>query len=449
MVRYIDILKLVWPLALGMINSALMQFVDRTYLAHDAMSSLEAVLPATALVWVFMCFFQSVVGYAGVFVAQYHGAGDEVKVRESYHAGMVIAIVSGLLMFAFLPLGEFIFSMTANSEEIVVKECEYYDIAMLGGIFVYGQMACASYFTGRGNTRIVFWVSLLGNILNVALDPLLIFGYWGVPRLGITGAAYATVASMAVQFVILAVAAHREKRKQVLSERPKTFDRSLALRILRFGIPSGGYEVLNMASFTIFVFVTGTLTPIAFAASNACFTVNYLIFAPMTGFALGVQTLVGQSLGRGDTRGAFVALRRTMVLALSFVVVACATVLCMSDWIMGLFASEVPVESIGEFKALGFTLLCLMSTWMLFDAADVILSGALKGAGDTRFVFWWMMFCAFVLWIPSVFVVLAIKKDMPLLWSTMVVYVIITVIGSFWRWHRGKWCAIHLLDKNG
>ena len=73
---YLEILKLVWPLALGMINNAVMQFADRAYLAHDSMASLEAVLPSGMLAWVFMGFFQSVVGYAGVFVAQYHGAKD-------------------------------------------------------------------------------------------------------------------------------------------------------------------------------------------------------------------------------------------------------------------------------------------------------------------------------------------------------------------------------------
>ena len=67
---YIDILKLVWPLALGMINNAVMQFVDRIYLAHDSIESLEAALPAGMLMWIFAGFFQSVVGYSSVFVAQ-------------------------------------------------------------------------------------------------------------------------------------------------------------------------------------------------------------------------------------------------------------------------------------------------------------------------------------------------------------------------------------------
>ena len=79
MKSYREIVRLVWPLALGMINNAVMQFVDRAYLARESMESLEAVLPASILAWIFMCFFQSVVGYSNVFVAQYHGAKLELK----------------------------------------------------------------------------------------------------------------------------------------------------------------------------------------------------------------------------------------------------------------------------------------------------------------------------------------------------------------------------------
>ena len=439
---YLDILRLVWPLALGMINNAVMQFVDRAYLAHDSMASLEAVLPASMLSWIFLSFFQSVVGYAGVFVAQYHGAGDEGKCVTSYRSAMAIALMSGVLMLPLQPLGDWVLALAANTPELVARERAYYDIVILGGFFVYGQMAAAAYFTGRGRTRLVFWVNLAGNLINIALDPLLIFGWCGLPALGIAGAAYATVLSMAVQWVTLTFAVHRA----IAGVRAPLFDRSLAWRILRFGVPAGGYSVLNILSFTIFVFVTGHVGDLAFAVSNACFTINYLLFAPMEGFALGAQTLVGQAMGRGDAREAAVAMRRTLILALGFVAAFGAVALLLSRPILMLFASPVAATQ-AEFLALGFRLLMLMAAWMVFDAADVVLAGALKGAGDTKFVFWWMFLCAFVLWLPMVFAVRRIDNSMPVLWATMIVYVVVTCIGSFWRWGRGHWREIDITQR--
>ena len=436
---YIEIVKLVWPLALGMVNHAVMEFVDRAYLAHYSMEALEAILPAGILAWTFMGFFQSVVGYAGVFVAQYHGARDFDRCRSCYRAALLIAFVAGVLMLPLWPLGNWILSLAAPSADVLALERTYYDLVILGGIFVYGQMAATAYFTGRGLTRIVFWVNLGGNLLNVALDPILIFGWCGAPKLGIAGAAIATVFSTAVQGAVLAVAAHRHQRG--LDGR---LSAELVRRILRFGVPAGLYEILNIASFAVFVFVTGGVGDVALAASNACFSVNYLLFAPMMGFALGAQTLVGQARGRKDDAAAIAAFWRTLALALAFVTVAGGLTLVFRHPILSLFA-PADAAAAADFRSLGTTLFFLMSAWMLFDAADVVVGGALKGAGDTKFVMGWMFFCAFGLWMPMVFVVRSVHNTMPALWSTMVGYVLVICVGSLVRWHCGRWKSIRLV----
>ena len=435
-IPYLDILKLVWPLALGMVNNAAMQFVDRAFLAAESMESLEAILPASTLAWVFMSFFQSVVGYSGVFVAQYHGAGDASSARSSYRAGMWIAALSGLLLLAIIPLGGIVFSATAQSAEVAAKERAYFDIVLLGGFFICAQTASSAFFTGRGMTRIVYWVNLAGNLVNIALDPLFIFTF----GLGISGAAIATVLSQGLQFAVLAAFAARGAK----GDGARVFEAESVSRILKFGIHAGGYDILNMLSFTIFVFVTGAMDPVDFAASNACFSVNYLVFAPMLGFSIGAQTLVGQSLGRGDPEGARLAMRRTLFLGMAFVALVCTVVLVLNGPILSLFSPKDPLEA-GQFAKTGFSLLCFMSAWMLFDALDTILSGALKGAGDTRFVFLWMLFSAFGVWLPLVFAVKARGGGMCALWSTMVFYVVFISLGSLVRWKLGSWRRIRMI----
>ena len=75
------------------------------------------------------------------------------------------------------------------------------------------------------------------------------------------------------------------------------------------------------------------------------------------------------------------------------------------------------------------------------DDADVIVSGALKGAGDTHFVMTWILVTAFLFWLPLVFAVRHWHNTMPALWGTMVVYVVVICIGSFIRWRRGSWAG--------
>ena len=440
---YIDILKLSWPLALGMVNNAVMQFVDRAFLAGSSMAAFEAVLPASALSWVFVGFFQAVVAYSGVFVAQYHGANNQRMCAVSFKAANILALVSGAALAAIVPFANLILQKTAPSAELLELERTYCGICLAGGFFTCAQMAAASYFTGKGMTRIVFRVNLAGNVMNAVLDPFLIFGWCGLPRLGIAGAAYATVASMAAQWIALAAFAVRDARWERSGDATESL-RSLVLRILRFGIPSGGYNVLNMLSFTVFVFVTEKVGDLDFAASNAVFTVNYLLYAPMEGFALAAQTLVGQARGRGDNTAASLAARRTTVLAAAVAFVFAVVAFAAAGPVLAIFAPADPAAT-GEFMSLGTKLFMFMGCWLVLDAVDTVVCGALRGAGDTKFVMWWMTFCAFGVWMPLVAVVRCFHFTMPMLWTTTVVYVAVLFAGSWLRWRRGKWKSIAIV----
>lgn len=443
MKRYLEILRLVWPLALGMLNNAVLQFVDGVFLARESLESLEASLPASMLAILVMGFFQSVVAYSGTFVAQYHGAGDSHGVRMSYRAGLVITLAAGVLAVAIIPIGLMVAPFMSENPAVVARAYSYYAIVSVGAIALCGQMAASSYFTGRGKTRLVFWVNVLGNAVNIALDPILIFGFCGCPRLGMAGAAYATVAAMFVQWGVLAWCAERDLRSLRVgaADVPRLWP--LVGKVLRYGVPSGAYSVLNILSFTIFVFVTGRIGDQEFAVSNACFKVNYFLFAPMEGFSICAATLVGQAQGRGDSAAAHRDAMRTLFLGLLLVAVLSALAVVFYRPILSLFAS--PGVQLSTFYALGFWLFLLMAAWQVFDATDVIVSGALKGAGDTKFVMWWMSICAFGLWMPLVWAVAKWHNTMTALWGTMVIYVVVICAGTLVRWYNGGWKRIKLV----
>ena len=445
---YFEIFRLVWPLALGMVNNALMQFVDRAFLARESMASLEAVFPASMLALVVLGLFQSIVAYSGTFVANYHGAGDWRRAVSCYRIGTGLAFFFGVMTLLFIPAGGWIFEHVVSGDEVIGRGISYYSICTAGGVFLYGQMAVQSFFTGRGKTRAVFLVSLLGNAVNIALDPILIFGWFSFPAMGIAGAACATVASMFVQWAVLAYMAHKEivkesgKADESRAPMPLKEYFSLVCRILRFGAPSGAYSTLNLVSFTIFVFYTTRVGHLEVAVSNACFAVNYLIFAPIEGFALGAATLVAQAKGAGDAEAAEKAGWRTAFLALAVTAVLLFATLYFHDEILSIFAPGD--ETSDGFKRLGYVLLLLMAAWQVFEVFDTVICGALKGAGDTAFVMWWMLLVSFALWIPSVAVVSRVCNTMPLLWGTMIFQVGVLCIGSVIRWKRGKWQKIAL-----
>lgn len=439
-----DILKISWPLALGMINNGLLHFTDRAFIARESMAGLEASMTASMLALVILCFFQSVVSYSGTFVAQFIGAKDRRGATMSYHAGIWIAVFSSFVALALIPLGMCILERFSNGAEIFALQKTYFSVCTAGGFFLFAQMAVQGFFTGLGNTRVIFIVNIIGNLVNVVLDYILIFGKFGFPHLGLAGAAYATVFATAVQWAILSFAAHGKVERRA-PHRLTGEMWTLIGKILKFGLLSGAYSFLNLISFTVFVFILGLVGHVEAAVSNACFTVNYLLFAPMEGFAQGAATLVGQSQGAGDSKKAEKYAVSAIVLGLSVAAVLSLLTLVFHRPILAMFAPDEP-EIAARFQELGLTLLLLMTAWQLFDAADIIIGGALKGAGDTKFVFYWMLFCSLVLWLPLVFVVRSISNTMPALWSTMIVFVVIICIGSVIRFRKGKWKKISMVS---
>lgn len=437
-----EILKISWPLALGMINNGILHFTDRAFIARESMAGLEASMSASMLALVILCFFQSVVAYSGTFVAQFIGAKDRRGATMSYHAGLWIAVFSAFAALALVPVGSLILARFSNGAEIFALQKTYFSVCTAGGFFLFAQMAVQSFFTGLGLTRVIFVVNLIGNLVNVVFDYILIFGKFGFPHFGLAGAAYATVFATAVQWAILSLVAHGHVERHA-PHRLSGEMFALIGKILKFGLPSGAYSFLNLISFTIFVFILGLVGHVEAAVSNACFTVNYLLFAPMEGFAQGAATLVGQSQGARDSKKAERYAINTLILGLSLAATLSILTLVFHRPILAMFAPDDPAIA-ARFQELGLTLLLLMTAWQLFDAADIIIGGALKGAGDTKFVFYWMLFCSIVLWMPLVLAVRLISNTMPALWSTMIVYVVIICIGSVVRFKKGKWKSISM-----
>ena len=467
---YLDVFRLTWPLALGMANNAVMQFVDRVFLSNESAASLEAVLPASVFSGVFVCFFQAVVAYSGTFVAQYCGAGSERGCRSSYHAGLAISAIFGAMLLLLVPPGIAVLDWVGHSPDVLAREKTYYSIVTGGGFATCAMIAASGYFTGLGRTRLVFFVNLVGNLLNVLLDYLLIFGVaipsvgFMLPAFGIAGAAWATVIAQVVQMVVLNALALRdgtgggrsparsccEARSSNAMEPDLVDGKSIGFwrlvgRILRFGVPAGVQSMLNILSFLVFVFLTGKVGDMAFAVSNAAFTVNYLLIAPIEGVGIGAGVLVGQRQGAGDTHGAFANGNRALVIAELYVAVAAVLILVFRRQILALFAGDVAAGELPEFMSLGSTLFVMMVVWQFCDAADVVLSGALKGAGDTRFVMVWMLIMAFPFWMPILFATYWLCPTMEALWATMIVYVVVFFVGTILRWHKGPWRQLRLV----
>lgn len=112
-----------------------------------------------------------------------------------------------------------------------------------------------------------------------------------------------------------------------------------------------------------------------------------------------------------------------------------------------LFHSEDSSFSVPDFLAVGRVLLALLASWQFFDSVCAVLDGALKGAGDTKFVMYCIAFVGFCLWLPAIFCILRWHPDIVSLWLTYPFYTGILATLFIGRWIRGRWKTIKLVEE--
>jgi MATE family multidrug resistance protein len=358
-----------------------------------------------------------------------------------------LAILCIPLLLLSIPLGYWLFDVVGHTPEVIVAERSYYLTLTLGSFFIPFGAAFSGFFTGRGYTRLVMMANIIGNAVNVALDPLFIWGWGPIPELGIVGAGIATALGQIVITAILGIAMLREKHFSTSHRRKVAFAMKLPmmLRIIRYGVPSGSHVLLDVSTFTVFVFITGRLDELSFAASNIVLSINHLIFAPLMGIAVAASILVGQRIGAQDPAGATRAGRRCSLIGLGYVFIMILLIGSLNELLLRFFYSANASFAYADYLRVGKMLTLIFLVWATGDAFNIILGGALKGAGDTRFVMWTTGLISVILWLPATFILYRLGYGIVALWWTMPGYVFLAASTFLWRFFNGAWRKHNLI----
>lgn len=445
---YREMLAVAVPLIISMGTFTVMQFCDRVFLARYSSAAIQAAVPAGVLSFTFLCIFQSLAGYAGTYVAQYHGAGDSRGCVAATVQGLWLSLLCWPLILALLPLGLWIMSVSGHAPEVLAQERVYFTWLMATGGLLPLDAAISGYFTGRSRMRLNTVAHVAGSLVNIALDYALIFGRWGFPEKGIEGAAIATVIASTVAPAIQLAVFLRERggRRQ---EHGWSFalDWPLMGRMIRYGLPAGLQVFADVGAFTCFVLLTGRLGDLALAASNIGFSINGLAFSPLMGISFAASILVGQYQGRRASSHAATSGWTAVKIGWIYMAIVGLSYVLFPAAYYRLFGASDARYSIEELVSVGRPMLYMLAAWGLFDTVNIVLSGALKGAGDTRFVMLYMLLMGWLVWIPGEWLILSRGNSILAAWIWLALYILVLSFGFLWRWQRGRWKTIDLLER--
>jgi MATE family multidrug resistance protein len=439
-----ELLTVALPLVISYASTALMYMVDRIFLSRYSVEALAASLPAGVLHYNLACLAIGTVAYSTAFVGQYEGARQQGRVGPVLWQGVYLSLAAAALMLVSLPFAPAAFAWFDHGEAIAPLELDYYRIMCWGSLPLFLGTNLSCFYSGRGRTNVVMVVNMIATAINITGDYLLIFGKLGLPRMGIEGAALATVIGFAsIPAMYVAHMAWTERRSPYRLWAGRAFDRELLARMLKFGLPSGFQQFLDVACFTVFIQIVGRLGTEQLSATSLVFNLNSLTFIPLLGLGTAVTALVGQRIGDGRPRLA----RRTTLLAAGlatvYVSVFCLAYVLTPELIMRPYGlADHP-----SLRELVTFLLKIVAVYSLFDAMVVVFSSAIRGAGDTRFalVFSFSMGVV-VLVLPTYVASFYGTAGFTVAWYAVAAYLIVCAAGFIARFLQGKWMSMRVIE---
>ena len=379
------ILRLALPLILQQLCLQLQVWIDRAMLGHLNAVFFSAIGNTLVPYQMVVSTILAICGGTAILVAQGSGAKDEAAIRSAAESSFLGSTLLASVGFAcFFLCSDGLFRIMGVRGEVLEYSTGYLRILSLSLLFLGFSGTANAVLQGLGYTRIIMISGILGNLLNILLDWLLIFGRLGFPAWGIRGAAAATVIANALSAVLVVSFVLTSPRMPVKLNPFRSFRQQLVhyRRVLALGIPSGLEFLLWNAANMVLVSFLNRLDMLSAGIYTLVFSIETIPLLLYMGFANAGLTLVGQGTGAKDPRQA----RNAGFLCLGFSLVICAAVALLFHRfprpLLALFTDDESILTIAV-PYLHFV------SWILFPKAiNNVIGLCIRGMGDTK----WMLY---------------------------------------------------------
>jgi len=316
-------------------------------------------------------------------VAEAASSGSDRGVRRITRMGLWLSIAYGILIVpAFVWSGP-ILRLLGQDAGVSDLAQVYLRIAILGMIPALVTLVLRNYLSALELTVAILWVTLAATVANGFANYALIFGHWGFPELGVTGAAIGSVFSNLAGAVALAIYAARRIPEHTLFRRFWYPDLDALVRVFRLGWPISLTFLAETGLFFASAVMVGWVGTAELAAHGIALQLGAITFMVHLGLS-GVATIrAGRSLGRGDVPGLVDGGKAVSVISLFFALVAIAIFLIVPEFLIGLFLDPNDPDR-QLILDIGVRLLMLAALFQMTDGLQVIGLGLLRGLQDTR-----------------------------------------------------------------
>ena len=395
-------LKLAFPVILGMLGHMFVSFADNVMVGQLGAAELAAVSLGNSFFFIAMSLG---IGFASAItpiVAEADSAKNPVGVKNALKHGLILCgLLSGIL-YSLMLLAKPVMRNMDQPLEVVDLAIPYLDIIAISIIPLVIFEALKRFSDGLSNTKHPMYATIVANIINVAINYLLIFGSFGFPKLGIIGAGIGTLISRVIMVIFLWIIFTKNKRfKLYVTEiKFKITNIKIFKKITDIGLPSAFQMLFEVGIFTAAIWMSGVLGKNYQAANQIAFNLSAMTF--MVGIGLGVAATirVGNQKGLFD----FVALRKIafsiFLLTVLIEIIFALMFFILKDWLPTLYLDTENISKTienGEVILIASKLLLIVALFQIFDGLQVVILGALRGLQDVKiptlitFIAYWLI----------------------------------------------------------
>jgi len=376
---YKTIAKLGYPMALSALIHMLYNLADAFWLGKLGRTALAAPVISFNIIFFILSLGLgfSVAGTA--LVAQYMGAQDREKASQA--AGNMLTYMMAFSVFfvaiAF-PFARDFLALLKTPSDAFTQTLDYYRIMVLGIPLAFPFFVYQSVMNGYGDTKSPLKIQIFSASLNVILDPLLIFGWLGLPSMGVKGAAIATIFARGLASFWGMYHFSTGRKGLRLHIRHMKPDKRLTSMMFKIGIPSAvGMSGTSLGMMVLIGIVNlfGAAVVSAYGIANR---VIHLFMMPAMGISSAVTAIVGQNLGAGNMERAKSSVIKGLQMAAVLIIPAVIIVAFSGKAITYVF---IPGDA--QVQQLGTTMFVILSLGILFFAFSSIIVAAFQGAGRT------------------------------------------------------------------
>ncbi|OYP37085.1 MATE family efflux transporter [Rhodopirellula sp. MGV] len=382
-----EVFRVALPLMVSTGMFSIVLFADRTLLGFFDGVSMSASMAGGNLFWVLVCVPVGAASMTGAVIGQLIGNNEEHKIGRLLWQSLWMALITSPWFVVAGLYAEGLFTFAGQDPTLIPAEATYLRWLMLGGLGLVIESALSGFFSGTERTSVIMWVSIASGLLNVVLDVVLIFGFAGFPAMGITGAAIGSVLAFWFKVVCYAAILFKQEYRERYGMRSGfCFDMKVLWNFVYFSLPSGLMYLTEASSFTIIVLKIGQLGDIPLRATTMAINFNMIAFIPLVGVAIATSVLAGRHLLQNGPAFAMRTTIAALLISLTYSLSWVAMYLAAGDWLLSLYRLGPTDPNSDAAIVIASTLLGFVSAYVVFDAVQLILAAALKGAGDTWFV---------------------------------------------------------------